>query len=99
MIIIDKLVFFELGQVMNIGGLMNIEGLVNLIGATKGAELSYLSFSQILAATKNFSESNLVGHGGFGYVYKVIFPQDIFSVGLSIAPKSENISKCTLHLG
>jgi hypothetical protein len=87
------LVFFELGQVLNIGGLLN------LVGGAKGAELSYFSFSQILAATENFSERNLVGHGGFGYVYKVIFPQDTFSMGLSKAPLLENISKCTLNTG
>ncbi|AQK48402.1 Protein MID1-COMPLEMENTING ACTIVITY 1 [Zea mays] len=52
------------GQVMRMGG------LVNLIGGTKGAELSCFTFSHILAATDNFSEKNLVGKGGFGYVYK-----------------------------
>ncbi|KAG0530882.1 hypothetical protein BDA96_05G225400 [Sorghum bicolor] len=52
------------GQVMRMGG------LVNLIGGTKGAELSCFTFSHILAATDNFSERNLVGNGGFGYVYK-----------------------------
>jgi hypothetical protein len=48
-------------------------GLVNLIGGTKGAELPCFTFSHILAATDNFSEKNLVGKGGFGYVYKVSF--------------------------
>jgi len=52
---------------------MKMGGLVNLIGGTKGAELSCFTFSHILAATDNFSEKKLVGNGGFGYVYKVIF--------------------------
>lgn len=52
---------------------MRMGGLVNLIGGTKGAELPCFTFSHILAATDNFSEKNLVGKGGFGYVYKVSF--------------------------
>jgi hypothetical protein len=61
---------FELGQVMN------MRGLENLICGAKGAELSHFSFSQILAATDNLSERNLVGNGGFGYVYKVMFSRE-----------------------
>eukprot|EP00268_Persea_americana_P015276 TRINITY_DN16987_c0_g1_i12.p1 TRINITY_DN16987_c0_g1~~TRINITY_DN16987_c0_g1_i12.p1 ORF type:complete len:138 (+),score=10.91 TRINITY_DN16987_c0_g1_i12:346-759(+) len=37
----------------------------------KGSELQLFSFDVIVAATKNFSESNMIGKGGFGHVYKV----------------------------
>jgi len=33
-----------------------------------------ISFDSIVAATGNFSRSNLLGEGGFGPVYKVSFP-------------------------
>ena len=70
-IISDKVgVSFELGQVMN------MRGLANLMGGAKGAELLHFSFSQILAATDNLSDENLVGNGGFGCVYKVMFSRD-----------------------
>ena len=55
---------------------MNMRGLANLIGGAKGAELLDFSFSQILAATDNLSDGNLVGNGGFGCVYKVMFSRD-----------------------
>ena len=37
----------------------------------KGSELSLFSFSDIVAFTNKFSESNMLGKGGFGPVYKV----------------------------
>lgn len=37
----------------------------------KDLELPLFSFSVILAITKNFSELNMLGKGGFGHVYKV----------------------------
>ena len=35
-------------------------------------ELPFLELATIEAATDNFSDSNKLGHGGFGSVYKVI---------------------------
>jgi len=58
------------------GQVMNMRGLADLIGSAKGAELLHFSFSQILAATDNLSDGNLVGNGGFGCVYKVMFSRD-----------------------
>jgi hypothetical protein len=31
----------------------------------------FISFREIVLATNNFSNSNMIGHGGFGNVYKV----------------------------
>lgn len=61
---------FKLGQ------FMSTRELANLIGGARRAELSHFSFSQILAATDNFSKRNLLGNGGFGYIYKVMFSRD-----------------------
>jgi hypothetical protein len=39
------------------------------------------SLSELKAATENFSDKNKIGAGGFGYVYKVLYP---LLLGLSI---------------
>uniref|UniRef100_A0A0E0LLM6 non-specific serine/threonine protein kinase n=1 Tax=Oryza punctata TaxID=4537 RepID=A0A0E0LLM6_ORYPU len=39
-----------------------------------GSEFSLYDFSQITDATDNFSDSNILGEGGFGPVYKGLFP-------------------------
>lgn len=42
-------------------------------GTKKGQECHLFSFTEIAAATDNFSLSNKLGEGGFGPVYKVKF--------------------------
>ena len=37
----------------------------------ENVEFPFVSFKDILAATDIFSDSNLLGRGGFGKVYKV----------------------------
>ena len=37
----------------------------------KNSEFSLFDFEQLLEATSNFSEENILGQGGFGTVYKV----------------------------
>ncbi|XP_016169758.2 uncharacterized protein LOC107612581 [Arachis ipaensis] len=46
---------------------------------SKGIEVPFYTFGSIVAATDNFSDSNKLGQGGYGPVYKARFPggQDI----------------------
>jgi len=37
----------------------------------KNIEFPFINFNDIIAATDNFSDSNMLGKGGFGKVYKV----------------------------
>lgn len=39
----------------------------------EGLDLPTFDLATILAATNNFSSANMIGAGGFGPVYKVIF--------------------------
>ena len=41
-------------------------------------EFPYIDFASLLAATNNFSDSNKLGEGGFGPVYKVIIINPFF---------------------
>ncbi|XP_020538837.1 G-type lectin S-receptor-like serine/threonine-protein kinase RKS1 [Jatropha curcas] len=39
-------------------------------GSTSHPEIVFFNLSSIIAATKNFSPANIIGQGGFGFVYK-----------------------------
>ncbi|XP_057455419.1 G-type lectin S-receptor-like serine/threonine-protein kinase At4g03230 [Lotus japonicus] len=65
------------------GSERHVKGLIGLGSLeennSEGIEVPYYTFRSILAATENFSESNKLGRGGYGPVYKGRFPggQDI----------------------
>ncbi|XP_054790459.1 putative receptor-like protein kinase At3g47110 [Prosopis cineraria] len=53
------------------------------ISPLKGAPQN-ISFSDIRAATKNFASENLIGNGGFGFVYKGVFSIDQCETTLAV---------------
>lgn len=43
-------------------------------GTALGSPRGTLTYDQLVVATNGFSEANLLGQGGFGYVYKGVLP-------------------------
>jgi hypothetical protein len=50
-----------------------MSGTSSTVAELRDGNLKYpfISFREIVLATNNFSNSNMLGHGGFGNVYKV----------------------------
>lgn len=49
-----------------------VSGVLGTSDELGDANLPCISFREIVLATNNFSSSNMLGHGGFGHVYKVM---------------------------
>ena len=45
-------------------------------GLALGFSKSTFTYEELAMATDNFSNTNLLGQGGFGYVHKGVFPND-----------------------
>ncbi|KAL6871515.1 hypothetical protein ACP4OV_014344 [Aristida adscensionis] len=63
-----------------------------------GLQFTLYDFSQIVDATGNFSPNSLVGQGGFGPVYKGVFPdgQEVAIKRLSARSKQDSIRRVSL---
>ena len=51
--------------------MIGLESTSNELGDEEDLELPFLSFRDVVSATNNFSDGNMLGRGGFGKVYKV----------------------------
>ena len=51
--------------------MIGLESRSNELGDEEDLELPFLSFRDVVSATNNFSDGNMLGRGGFGKVYKV----------------------------
>jgi len=54
----------------------------------KNIEFPFISFEDIVVATDHFSNSNMLGKGGFGNVYKVLASFHLRMVHRKVSPNN-----------
>jgi hypothetical protein len=65
---------------------------------TGGKNIEFISFEVIVAATDHFSDSNMLGKGGFGNVYKVLASFHLRMVLRKVLPDNHITTTTTTYL-
>lgn len=70
-----------------------LDKFTSLKGTGKKGSISVIEYQILVAATKNFQESNVLGEGGLGRVYKAQFSDNFQAAVKRLNGKSSNAER------